>query len=123
MERSTVSSEDKDKVLNWMVSHCLGFRNARTRANILPFVQLPDRYFRLIVSELKHEGQLASDCQRGYWAIPLVTQDKEEIEAALGSYKEMKSKALDLLTGLDRQIKILEDRKNCLTQQMELNLV
>ena len=110
---------DKQKVLDWMNKYCLGFRNAKTRTNILPYLQMPDRYFRLLVSELKHEGHIASDCQRGYWAIPLCTKDPEEVEAALGSYQEMKSKALDLLTGLDKQIKFLEDKKRCLTQQFE----
>jgi hypothetical protein len=115
----SVNPEDRQKVLSWMNENCLGFRNARTRANILEFVQMPDRYFRRVISELKHEGHIASTCSRGYWAIPLFTNDKEEIDAALDSYQEMKSKALDLLTGIDRQIKRLEDRKNCLTQQVE----
>ncbi|MFA5385695.1 MAG: hypothetical protein WC364_13755 [Eubacteriales bacterium] len=115
----SVNLEDKQKVLSWMNKNCLGFRNALTRADILLSIKLPDRYFRRVISELKHEGHIASTCSRGYWAIPLLTNDKEEIEAALDSYREMKSKALDLLTGLDQQIKRLEDRRSCLTQQFE----
>ncbi len=119
-KKPEVNPQDKEKVLQWMLTYCFGFRNARTRQNILPFVRLPDRYFRQIISELKHEGQIASTCDKGYWAIPLVTKDKEEIEAALDSYQEMRSKALDMLTGIDMQIKILEDKKRCLTEQLVL---
>ena len=119
----TVDLQDKEIVLSWMRKYCFGFRNARTRANILPFVNLPDRYFRQIISGLKHEGHIASTCDKGYWAIPLVTTDRKEIEAALDSYQEMKSKALDLLTGIDKQMKILQDKKLCLTQQAEMDFI
>lgn len=114
-----VNELDKKKVLDWLQKHCSGFRNARTRANILPFMQMPDRYWREIVSLLKHEGNIASTCFRGYWAIPLVTKDKEEVEAALESYQEMRSKALDMLTDTDKHIKHWQDRKLALTQQQE----
>lgn len=118
---SAVKPGDKQRVLDWMVKNCAGFRNARTRANILPFMgSMTDRYWRAIISELKHDGHIASVCSRGYWAIPLATGEKEEVEAALESYQEMRSKALDLLTDTDRHIKHWQDRKLALTQQGEM---
>jgi len=112
-----VNENDKDKVLSWLMKYASGFRNARTRQDVLPYVGFEDRYYRAICSQLKHEGHVASTCSRGTWAIPLCTKDPAEVEAALESYIEMKSKALDMLTGLDRQIKSLEDKKRCITQQ------
>ena len=103
----------------WMITNCLGFRNARTRANILPFVQLPDRYLRLIMSELIHEGHLCSSASLGYWALPLYTKDPQEIETALDAQRERKAKALDLLTDCDKMIKFWQDKKNCLEIQPE----
>src|SRR3990167_2903474 len=119
-----VSPEDKLKVLNWLQKYAFGFRNARTRAKILPFVgngNMPDRHFRLILAELKKEGSAASTCTRGIWAVPPVITDSEEIEAVLESCQEMKSKALDMLTGLNRQIELFQARKEALTQQTEMD--
>lgn len=115
-----VNEMDRQKVLDWMVKYCFGFRNARIRANILPFVGFADRYWRAIISELKHDGLVASTHTRGYWAIPQDTKDKLEVEAAIESYQEMRSKALDLLTDTDKHIKHWQDRRLSLTQQGEM---
>jgi len=112
-----VKPEDKQMVLSWMIKVCSGFRQARTRANILPYLNLEDRYFRHICSELIHEGHIASSCQRGYWFIPLVTKDVEEIDAALESCQERSAKALDVLRGLGQQIDALTTRREALTKQ------
>lgn len=118
---TNVNYHDKAKVLAWMQKYCQGFRNARVRANILPFMQgFSDRHWRACVSELKHEGHLASTSSRGYWAIPPATRDKEEVEAALESCKETKSKALDMLTGVNKLIEALQDKKSVLTRQVEM---
>lgn len=93
--------EDKQRVLSWMEKYANGYRNARTRENILPFVQLKDRYFRSIANELIHEKQLCSSHKRGYWFFPLVSNDPREIEAFKQCQIERKAKALDLLTGVD----------------------
>lgn len=92
---------DKIRVLEWMQKHTNGYRNARTRENILPFIQLKDRYFRQIANELIHEKQLCSSHKRGYWFFPLVTNDPREIGAFKLCQIERKAKALDLLTGVD----------------------
>ena len=121
-----VSPEDKLKVLNWLQKYAFGFRNARTRANILPFMgngNMPDRHFRLILAELKKEGSAASTCTRGIWAVPPVTTDAEEIEAVLESCLEMKTKALDMLTGLNRQIELFQAKKEALTTQIVMEFV
>lgn len=113
-----VSEGDRLRILEWMLTHCFGFRNARTRANILPYMgAITDRNWREVISRLKHDGFLASTCSRGYWAIPLDTKDPAEVEAVLESYQEMRSKALDLLTGTDKHIKHWQDKKLALTQQ------
>src|SRR3990167_2298887 len=114
---SKVKPEDKQIVLSWMMKVCLGFRQARTRANILPYLNLEDRYFRHICSELIHEGHIASSCQRGYWFIPLVTRDVAEIDAVFESCQERSSKALDVLRGLGQQIDSLTARREALTKQ------
>lgn len=122
----SVDPEDKQKVLDWMHTHAFGFRNARTRADILPFLQSPeemtDRVFRLCASELIHEGHLCSSASRGYWAVPLVTKDQEEIQAVIEAQEERKGKALDLLADCDRVIKIYQEKKRCITQQSEFEL-
>ena len=123
MQEIKVSQEEISRVKEWMDKHCMGFRNARTRQEILPFLRMPDRAFRATASELIHEGHLCSSASRGYWAVPLVTKDIEEVEAVLDAQIERKSKALDLLADCDKAIKLWQDRKRCLTQQMELNLV
>ena len=101
---------DEVRVLDWFRKNAHGYRKARKRADILPFMfpKLADRYFRALVSSLKHKGHLASTCNRGYWAIPLCTNDHNEISATLESIQEMKAKALDMLKGygeLERKFK------------------
>ncbi len=92
---------DEERVLEWFRKYAHGYRRARKRADILPFIhpKLTDRYFRLVVSSLKHQGHLASTSSRGYWAVPLCTTDRSEVSAALESIHEMKAKALDMLKG------------------------
>jgi hypothetical protein len=116
MKAEFINPEDKQKVLSWLEKYCNGYKNARTRGGILPYVGLEGRYFRRIISELKHEGHCASTSDRGYWFIPLSTNDKDEIDAALQSVLENKSRALDLLTNCDKQIKLWESRKQAITQ-------
>jgi len=118
-----VKPDDKQTVLNWMMKVCPGFRQARTRANILPYLNLEDRYFRQICSELIHEGHIASSCQRGYWFIPIVTKDVEEIDAVLESCQERSTKALDVLRGLGQQIDALTTRREALTKQFVMDFI
>ena len=89
--------QEKDRVLEWMIKYCLGYKKARKRSNILPFISLNDWKFRAIVSELKHSGDLASTSSRGYWAVPLCTNSHCEISAVLESISEMQRKALTML--------------------------
>jgi hypothetical protein len=108
--------QDKSVVLDWMRRFCYGFKNARTRKDILPYLNLPDRYFRRIASILKHEGHLASTSDKGYWFIPIETKDPEEINAALQSCLEMKARAMDIVADCDKHIKRWEDKKRIATQ-------
>jgi len=118
----TFTDADKQRVLNWLEKYCFGFREARFKNNILPFLNINERVFRAIVSDLKHEGNVAATSQRGYWFIPLTTDDPAEVDAALESFREMESRALDMLTGIKKQMYGLNQRKMALTQQYELPL-
>lgn len=102
----------KDMVLTYLREHCMGFRNSKKRKEIIPYlpINISDRLFRKVFSELKHSGEVASHSTLGYWATPYVCDDPEEIQAILLSWKEMKSKALNMLTDADRAIKTLEDK-------------
>lgn len=102
-----IRQEDKERVLSWLEKHAWGVKCARTREQILPYLNLPDRYFRLIVSELIHEGHVASCASKGYWFVPLHTNDMEEIEALKRSILERKSKALTMIADCDKQLKEL----------------
>jgi hypothetical protein len=101
--------DDKQKVLDWGMKYMQGFRRARTREDILPFVQMDDRRFRACASELIHEGQMCSSHKRGYWIVPLQTNDPLEIEAMKECHIERKAKAIDLITDCDKMIKRAED--------------
>ena len=115
--RKDTFEQDKQRVLELFMKYALGVRNARTREDILPFIQMRDRPFRYIASELIHEGHMASTASKGYWAIPLHTNDPREIEAIKHSYLERKSKALSMLEDVNRQLDELEKRVG----QKELN--
>lgn len=119
MHTIQIWEQDKKTVLNWLMDNCCGFRNAKTRADILPNLQFvnamsdetKDRYFRRIVARLKKEHHVFSSSDRGYWFRPLVSNDNDEIQAELKALREDKAKAMDLLDGLDRRIKEIESSR------------
>jgi hypothetical protein len=92
-------------ILSWMETEANGVKNARKRKDILPYVshqldcnggqEAQDRRLRQILSDLKHQGLIGSNCDKGYWSIRL--DNIEDIEAALSSVKEMEAKALSML--------------------------
>jgi len=96
---------DKIRVLEWMEKYCKGVRCARHRADILPFVQLPDRYWRQIISDLVDEGIIYSSSTRGYWWALLHTNDHYEIDAMKHAILERKAKALSMIEGCDKRLK------------------
>ena len=118
-----IKQEDKLKVLRWLEIYCFGFRNARTREKILPFIGLEDRRFRAIVSELIHEGHIASSSSRGYWFLPLVTSDVTEIDAILEACQERTAHALDILRGMGKIIDHWTVRREALTKQYVMDFV
>ena len=112
--------QDKLEILQWLETNCCGYRRARTRENILPFVlnshdfptiESKDRYFRRVVAELKSTGHIFSSASLGYWFFPLVSNDACEIETALSSLVEEKAKAMDLLAGISNRERKLSDIK------------
>lgn len=134
----TEYTEDKLRVLKWMSKYCYGYRKRRVKPNILPYVNLNERYFRQIVRDLKHEGHICSTTE-GYWFTPLYTNDymeilmkhisdagvldeaREEIGQARHSWLELRSRAMDMLTDCDRHLKKLTDLEHRVTGgQLEL---
>jgi hypothetical protein len=95
-----------------MHKHCEGHRRAMKRKDILDHlpIEIKDRTFRRIISELKHENEIASHHSKGYWAIPLYTTDRSEVEWVKRSWSDMHSKALNMLRDCERQIRELDAR-------------
>lgn len=111
---------EKDKTMLWMSKYCLGFRNSRKKNDILQNLRMSERKFRSIISELKHEGLVASTSQFGYWAIPQSTRDRDEIINILHNWHEMKSRAFDMLKGAENNIKKWEEKLNGTQLEMPL---
>jgi len=99
-------------LLHWMEKNCNGYRNAKTKEQILTQIPIAvnERKFRELMSELKHEGHIASNSRSGYWFIPLYSNDNEEVAAVLDSWYEMRSRALNMLTDTDRVISELRQK-------------
>ena len=81
------------KIRDWMYTNCYGFRQAKTRHEICAALEMNDRKFRKIAQELKLTNDIASLSSVGYFFVPLITSDKEEIEAVRHSIMEDYSRA------------------------------
>ncbi len=104
----------KSRVLDFMMSKCRGYRNAKHLQAILELLPFPisERQLRSIFSELKHENHIASTHTRGYWGVPLVMtgpNDPDEIAACHESVAEMKSRAMDMLKDTSKQETMLNE--------------
>lgn len=106
----------KNQVLDYMMTHCLGVRNAKPRRFICEELVLEDRYFRSICEELKREGHIATTSSDGYFAIPLVCNDPADIEAIKHSIADKRSRAYTLIEEANEMAKRLEDR---ISKQLE----
>ena len=95
---------NKEQLLKWLYTHCLGYRNARHRGEILRFVGLSDREFRRMFNELGPEENCFSCSKFGYWVLPLTTNDSREIEAARGALLERRAKALTEIHNIDKNL-------------------
>ena len=102
----------KSQILDWMITHCMGHKNAVPRAKICEALTLDDRVLREICEELKSEGHIATNSQSGYWAIPLVCNDPEEIEAVRHSIADKRSRAYKLLDEANRMAERLSAKVN-----------
>lgn len=109
-------AELKQRLLLWMEEYCCGYRKALKKHEILSRsgFQLSERLLRKLMSELKHERHIASHSSKGYWFIPLQVHGldpssrREEINAVIESWEEMKAKAFDMLRDCDKEIRRLE---------------
>jgi len=102
--------DDRQRVSNYMYFNCYGFRKARTRHEICKDLQMEDRHFRKIAQELKLTNDIASLSSIGYWFIPLVTKDQQEIDHARHSIMEDYSRAHKQLAEANTRIKDFHDR-------------
>jgi hypothetical protein len=59
---------------------------------------------------LDYATEIASHHSKGYWAIPLYTTDRSEVEWVKRSWSDMHSKALNMLRDCERQIRELDAR-------------
>ena len=106
---------DKQRVLEWLQRYAQDSVHAKKRPEILPFIQMPDRYFRLCAAELIKEGHVCSHNARGYWAKPLSLHTygphaaRREIDAIKECYFERKSKALSTLEKIGQLLREVED--------------
>lgn len=111
-----VYAGDKAKVLNWLEKHAWGYKNALTRKDILPFIGMPDRRFRLAASALIKDNQVASSSSYGYFFIPLCCGDPETIAAVKHCRAERNSRAVSMFKSNTRQER--EDDARCQGQMV-----
>jgi len=108
----------KDIVLSFMEQACHGYRNALTKEEILTRLNttknltLSERGLRSFMSDLRKEGHVASHTSnpKGYWFIPINTNDPLEIEAVMRSLLDKKARVADMASGIDRELTKYEGR-------------
>ena len=96
MPRVELNHDDKiklERLEDWMMKYACGFRNAKTKDNILPFVGLEERIFRQLAS---FSDLIFSSSERGYWIRPLVDISGEEMREAKESLAEERRRAINL---------------------------
>jgi len=120
--------KQKETIIEWLKQYCYGHKNAKHLRVIITCLNINERVFRSITSELKHDKFVASTTDLGYWWImdPLIGDSEEtrgEIEAVKRSWLDYKSRAMSMLTDCDKALKEWEDKARVATQgQMLLDL-
>ena len=104
------SDFEKSVVLNWVIQYCSGYKNAKNLKDIVPFLvpKIEERKFRKIFNELGAENGCYSSIKRGYWYLPLVSTDSEEITVALEALAERKRRALNTIESISKNEKRLQ---------------
>ncbi len=105
-------------VLDFMEKNCHGYNNAKTLDDIMALLNLdhnldlPERSLREILSKLRKQTHVASCVTnpKGYWFIPLKTNDPDEMEAVRRSLWDKKKRAINLIKDVDNQLKMWEDK-------------
>lgn len=112
----TQFDRDKHALLTIMRKWCLGYENAHKKHELMDCLPIEirlggERYFRLLTSALKKDGLLSSTSSKGYWINDSFGGQKELLEQKK-SVLEMKSRALHIIEGCDKQIKEIENKLN-----------
>lgn len=120
----TKAAHLKPMISDYLSEHCLGYKHAQKRAQILKAlpVTIGDRTFRRVLSELKHEGSAAAVSDIGVWWInldPSSPDYEKEIDHCVESWNEMRAKAMSLLTGSSWHLNLLSQMKS---RQKEMQL-
>lgn len=74
-----VNEHDKQRVRDYMMAFVCGYRNARPRREIAQVLQMEDRYFREVCSEIP---EIITSVKWGYWILPLVDRFGDEVRMA-----------------------------------------
>jgi len=122
MNMQTQFEKDQEYLMKWMEKNANGFRNARTKKDILPHLlgDWNSRYFERVISALKHNNHVSSTSDKGYWFNPLWSNDYDEVKAQLQSAEEAKRRALTIIEGADKVIRTCKDKMAGMTYQPAL---
>lgn len=122
--------EYKSVILKYMETNCFGIDKARKRYDIIHAINriyginIPEREFRRITSEMKKENLICSLSSVGYWFHPLHTNDRRELEAFKASWQEMENRAKNTIVLCSKNIREVDARLQTATgEQSELPLV
>ena len=67
-QKPIISPDDIIRVKNYMYSHHCGYKNAQPRRVITDALQMEDRYFREVCSQIP---EIITSIEYGYWILPL----------------------------------------------------
>ena len=76
---SEVKAQEKERVINYMMSFYCGYRKAGPRIQIAFALGLEDRYFRQVCAEIP---EIITSSFSGYYILPLIDLTGEEAKAA-----------------------------------------
>lgn len=122
---------DIDTIMRWLQKYAHGHKNAKKKHEILrcikPLLTTKttdiERYFRRITESLRKQGHVSSTPDLGYWFNPVSLHSlppderRAEIDAQLHSLRDKKSRAMELLDGISKQMYSLEEERKTITVQ------
>ena len=112
-----INPNDIARVQDYMTAHHCGYKNATPRQNIAIALNMPDRYFREVCSEIP---EIITSIHYGYWILPLVDPvgletmvarevlDKEDRRRIIALYlrNRKQRKAIQNMTEKNKQLEL-----------------